>query len=91
MSHVHVSKQCMIENKNPLLPDYGKRCELEATRWIEVDCTPDKTFYLCADHADIMSGGTDSDVIFFNPATSSYSVEELAVYSCADDCGVCNE
>lgn len=91
MVHTHVSKQCMIENKNPHSGHYGEQCKQEATRWLKVDCTPNHTFYLCADHADIMSGGTDSDVIFFNPATSSYSIEELAVYSCADDCGVCNE
>lgn len=90
MSHVHVSKQCMIQNK-VVGPKYGEQCQNEATRWLAVDCTPNRTFYLCADHADHMSGGTDSDVIFFNPATSSYSVEELAVYSCSPDCRTCNE
>jgi hypothetical protein len=70
-------------------------CGEEASRWIDVSGIEkatdikDNTFYLCPEHAEILSP-EDSMVHILNLDTKSITTLELAVYSCSDDCEVCN-
>ncbi len=73
-----------------------KGCKDEATRWFstdelsgDFDMKLHDTFYLCDYHAGIMSAEDDA-IPFLNPETGKLRFVELAVYSCNENCGVCN-
>lgn len=82
--HTHVPAYCMIDG-----------CKEEATRWYDTTGTPfqgvpHNTFYLCGDHASEMS--PEDDVVqILDMETGAEKEVELAVYSCSEECKVCNE
>lgn len=72
-------------------------CYDEATRWIETkelsgdfDMKGKHTFYICEEHQTTLS--PEDDVIkFLNPETGRIRTVEVAVYSCDENCQVCND
>lgn len=71
-------------------------CKMDATRWFDTSLmgtraadTP-QTFYLCPEHAEQVS---PDDTYAYQLSLHSRMIwkSELAVYSCHDDCPVCNE
>lgn len=82
----HIPKMCMIGG-----------CKIEATRWVDTESINPmdlmqkecETFYLCTDHALELSPD-DSMVRTLRVDTGEIIISELAVYSCSDDCEVCN-
>lgn len=73
-------------------------CKEESKYWIntdklsgDFDMKARRTFYLCENHATDLSQGEEMDYIkFLNPETGRIREIELGVYSCNDECGVCN-
>jgi hypothetical protein len=76
-----------------------KGCEEEATKWFEITPAMAKsfngtnltdTFYLCPDHYDQLVDDNE-EINLLNPATGEiFAGIEIAEYSCAEDCDVCN-
>jgi hypothetical protein len=70
-------------------------CQEEACRWIDTSGLPaftrleDETFYLCPQHAEMLSP-EDSMMNVLNLDTRSIATVELAIYSCSEDCRLCN-
>lgn len=64
-------------------------CKEFATRWIDTDGLPffEDTFYLCPEHAEQLSAD-DSEAYLLTPEGQILK-KEVAVYSCHDDCPVC--
>ena len=62
-------------------------CSNEATRWYEdPKAAWERPLYVCTDHEDVQKAEETGWI------TNSEGKEvELAVYSCSDDCAVCNE
>jgi len=78
-----------------MLNHYPQYCELrnctsEATNWIECEVSEDKTFYLCQEHAETL-GGEDGVYAELDPLNNTIKFIEIAVYSCSEQCEVCND
>lgn len=74
-----------------------KACKEHATRWMDTalmsgdfDCSHRSTFYLCEHHASTLSP-EDDIYTYLNPETGKIRQIELAVYSCDDNCPICNQ
>lgn len=74
-----------------------KGCKQEAEYWIDTkDLSGDfdlknHTFYLCLEHATSLSMADECEYIsFLNPETGKIREVEVAVYSCSENCKVCN-
>lgn len=72
------------------------QCQEYATRFIcskkedapVLGIKPHETFYLCDEHAEMLSP-EDDHVVFIHPNTRELIQRELGVYACADTCEVC--
>ncbi len=74
-----------------------KGCKEEAVRWIstdelsgDFDMKGKRTFYLCDEHKDKLSP-EDDYINFLNPETGKIRSIEMGIYSCSEDCRVCND
>ncbi len=87
----------MTTIKHKVIKCNVKGCKQEATRWFDTaqvsgdfDMKFKDTFYLCLEHAEKISMGDDTYAYFLNPETGKMRQIELAVYSCSEQCDVCN-
>lgn len=79
-----------MENKNEHVEKFCniKDCKEEA-RYFLGDLYL-YTFYLCQEHAEILTGEELESYNFVSPQGEIIN-KELAIYSCSEDCRVCNE
>jgi hypothetical protein len=72
-------------------------CKDEAKYWIPTDKlsgdfdVKSETFYLCDNHNYLLeSQEQEGYICFLNPETGRIREIEVGVYSCHEECGVCN-
>lgn len=64
------------------------KCSTEASSWIEDKNSKDDTFYLCPMHAYSLD---NNDGVYAKIEDNKINLTEIAVYSCSEDCEVCNQ
>lgn len=87
MSPQHIEVACMVRS-----------CKEEASYWIPFDPShhlENDTFYLCDEHMETVAGfdeeGNVSQEYFtLNTMTGDIESVEIGVYSCSEECEVCN-
>lgn len=72
-------------------------CKEEARYWIPTELMSGdfdikrETFYICENHNDELADGEEGAYYrYLNPETGRIREIEIGVYSCNDECAICN-